>query len=84
MSTFVDHPAFRADRPHLLRRDDLNDIRAVLPLHAGYACQAVYRAMCDERELQFALAALEAMPEPDRAHVLTMASAFASNRRRAA
>jgi len=74
--TFDTHPAFRPDRPRSLQRDDLNAIRAVCPLEAAEACNAVYRAQHDEAAVPAALAALEALPLPVQAKIHTDSLAF--------
>lgn len=81
---FADHPAFQPDRPRVRQVEDLNNIRAVLPLEAAGACSAVWCAMKLPSAVPAALRELEALPEETRAHAMTMSAAIAGTRRRAA
>ncbi|GEP06441.1 hypothetical protein [Methylobacterium oxalidis] len=81
---FADHPAFQPNRPRVRQVEDLNNIRAVLPLEAAEACLAVWRAMHLASAVPIALRELEALPEETRAHVITMSAAIAGTHRRAA
>ncbi|MER2263522.1 hypothetical protein [Methylobacterium oxalidis] len=84
LSSFRDHPAFQPDRPRVRQVEDLNDIRAVLPVEAADACLAVWRAMHLASAVPAALRALEELPAEMRAHVITMSAAITGPRRRAA
>jgi len=76
MTPFRDHPAFDARRPWERRVSSLNDIRAVCPLEAQDACNAVFAAMRDETRVPAALRALQALPEPMQAHINSVSQAI--------
>lgn len=76
MSPFRDHPAFDTRRPWERRVSSLNDIRAVCPLEAQTACNAVFAAMHDETAVPAALRALQALPEAMQAHINSVSQAI--------
>ncbi|WP_132254714.1 hypothetical protein [Methylobacterium segetis] len=83
-SRFADLPAFQPDRPRVRQVEDLNNIRAVLPLEAAEACLAVWRAMHLASAVPAALRELDALPDETRTHVIAMSDAIAASSRRKA